>query len=785
MFAMHATVLCGAYILGLLLTAIAWQVRGFPAGAIACLLLGVGFAFFMPRLWRTGPKFKIWIAAGLIGCLAVFYLQVRVPAPGPNDISQLITESSTTSEVFQVRGLIKTVPRLTRSQKLQFWLQVTEVSALHQSGIHQDEATPTMDGKVYTTVPLLQGTGLRPGQLVTVTGSLYLPKPASNPGGFDFKAYLAQQGGFAGLSGTRVAVPEGAPSPPWGWWRVRQRIVRAQVRSLGVPEGPLVSAIVLGRNGVDLTYALQDQFSQVGLAHALAASGFQVSLLVGFMMTLTRRLPVKARLVFGTAVLISYIGLTGIQPSVLRAGFMGFAALIAMTANRKVKPLGSVLLAAMILLLFNPLWIWDLGFQLSFLATLGLLITVPPLTKRLDWLPPAIAAIVAVPMAAYLWTLPLQLQVFGVVSPYTILINVLATPLLTGISMGGMVSAVGAVIWPEAGSAIAAPLYYPAHALIQLAEFCNQLPGNSVAVGQISALQVVGLYGLFGWIWWQSRRRKPWGLPLAISLGLVILPVAYSHTQLLQVTVLATSREPVIVLQDRGKVGLINSGSETDVHFVVLPFLRQQGINRIDWAIAPSNSIMTLEGWQRLSAALPIRTLYSSLWTAPNTGQFVATDLAPSPVSEVQQIMLSAISHSIGSQGGSFLPLPVEQPILRGAATLQVLSEQAGISQLQVQEQRWLLLQGQAPIAATALMPPLPTADVLCWSGASLLPEALSQIVPKVAIAASSVDLNTADWLDQHQVDLYSVARDGAVQWRAQQGFSTTMALSDSVALRQ
>jgi competence protein ComEC len=120
-----------------------------------------------------------------------------------------------------------------------------------------------------------------------------------------------------------------------------------------------------------------------------------------------------------------------------------------------------LLLAALVLLLINPLWIWDLGFQLSFLATLGLLVTSPALMKRLDWLPPTIASLIAVPIAATIWVLPLLLYVFSQVSTYSILANVVTSFLIAGITMGGFISAVFGAVWPLAGSAIAWLLYFP------------------------------------------------------------------------------------------------------------------------------------------------------------------------------------------------------------------------------------------------------------------------------------------------------------------------------------
>jgi competence protein ComEC len=88
-----------------------------------------------------------------------------------------------------------------------------------------------------------------------------------------------------------------------------------------------------------------------------------------------------------------------------------------------------------------------------------LLVTVPPLTRKLDWLPPAITALIAVPIAATIWTLPLQIYSFCLVSPYSLLANVATAPLLSLISLGGFLSALAALIWSMAGSALGLVLY--------------------------------------------------------------------------------------------------------------------------------------------------------------------------------------------------------------------------------------------------------------------------------------------------------------------------------------
>jgi len=117
-------------------------------------------------------------------------------------------------------------------------------------------------------------------------------------------------------------------------------------------------------------------------------------------------------------------------------------------------------------------------------------VTVPPLIKRLDWLPLAIAYLIAVPIAPY-GRCPATF--FGVVPLYSLVVNILATPVIS-YSIGGIISAMAALIWPLAGSAIAWVLYYPSHS--EIVKFFCHLPGNSVAVGTISVLQLLVIYGL-------------------------------------------------------------------------------------------------------------------------------------------------------------------------------------------------------------------------------------------------------------------------------------------------
>nr|WP_290223996.1 ComEC/Rec2 family competence protein [Trichocoleus desertorum] len=766
-------ILCFAYILGLLFSEI-------PGGAYVILGLGIAAALLarrrfvvpqaiaqqlrLPKAWQVRWNAKICLAAGLVGFLASLYLQVRTPQPASNDVSKLVDfPTAATEQIVTVQGKVIASPRMTRSGRAQFWLKANQVSQVIAP--ERANSSQAVTGKLYVTVPLLQATGLRSGQAIAVTGKLYEPKPAQNPGEFDFRAYLAQEGGFAGLSGRQISLPPDTSVSQWGWWAIRQRIIQTQVRWLGSPEGPLVSAMVLGSRAVDLPYDVKDQFAKIGLAHALAASGFQTSLILGLVLSLTRRFSTKVQMIWGTGALALFVGLVGFQPAVLRAALMGFGALIALGMQRKIKPLGSLLVAATGLLLWNPLWIWDLGFQLSLLATLGLLVTVPPLVKRLDWLPPTIATLMAVPIAAYLWTLPLQLYAFGLVSPYSIPVNFLTTPLIAVISIGGVLSALAALIWPVAGSAIAWLLYYPTHALIVIVDFFSRLPGNSIAVGTISTLQLVVLYGLVCLAWLQTWWQRRWWAASLIAVSLVVMPVWYSYTTLFRATVLATSGEPILVVQDQSRVGLVNSGNEATASLTVLPFLQKQGINQIDWAVATDTERSRRQGWSQIVERLPVKALYTG---------------AVSTVSSSDRQSAQTLN-----QDAAFPNLPQQHQLLTSSQTIQIgstvvqpISTDLSVWEFKLHNQPWIWLSHLKSSEQNALVESgqLTSAQVLWWTGEPLTDNLLKAIKPKIAIAsAASVDPNTIAQLQRRKIQLYWTGRDGALQWKPDQGLTRTL----------
>ncbi|VXD20349.1 ComEC/Rec2-related protein [Planktothrix serta PCC 8927] len=735
----------------------------------------IEFATKVPKLPRPKLPFWVWLLAGITAFLASVYLQIKTPQPSLNDISQLILNSGNSQDLLiTVRGEVNSIPRLTRSGRGQFWLKVNQVNEITNNNT-PIAVSRDVTGLVYVTVPLLKATGLYPGESIAITGSLYKPQPPSNPGGFNFQNYLAQQGSFAGLRGRYISHDDSQP-PPWGLWKIRQRITRAQAKLLGVPEGSLLSAMVLGRLAVDLPYNIRDIFVQVGLAHILAASGFQVSFLLGIILAITQKFSPTVRFNLGLLTLLIYLGLTGISPSVLRATLMGLAVLIALVTQRQTKPLSVLLMVAILLLIVNPTWIFDIGFQLSFLATLGLMVTVPSLMQGLNWMPPFFASLIAVPLAAIIWTLPLQLYVFKALCPYSILVNIIASPLISIITLGGMASALVSLFLPGLGSAIAQLLHYPILGLIETADYFSQLPGNSIAVGSISLIQLIVLYSLNLLIWayftvinrpsnprFASSKKGliPILFTVTIAVLIVVVPSWYTKNIQFQATILSTPKEPILVIEEKGKVTLINSGSQNTAQFAVLPFLNAQGVNEIQGSVATHSQLGLSIGWPLILENIPIKTFYDN----------------PAP-KKTYQATNEVILKTLAQQKGAYVPLKLRQPVMLGSVKIELLNAQPPVIQFQIGQNTWTLLGETSPSDQQQLIQTqsVNSTQVLWWSGEPLTPELLSVLTPKIAIASSnSIDPKTVETLSQQQTQIFWTGRDGALRWTPTQGFETTL----------
>ena len=385
---------------------------------------------------------------------------------------------------------------------------------------------------------------LRYGRQVTLTGVLQQPQGRRNPGGFDYRAYLARQG-IAGIIDAKGLLRIGEQSGflPLSWieaLRIRTERVIDHIYTPSRTVEPslhaqLLKGILLGKRS-DLPTETLDIFRNSGTFHVLAVSGLHVGLVAMFCYFgfSCFRLPQKMLCLLTIAAVLMYACLIGFRPSVFRAALMAILFLLATLMDRDADLFNLLAFAALVLLLLNPLQIWDVGFQLSFVAVAAIVYFVPKMEKPLHrlWANEAdspsqgsvsvltrfrhtavkwLVLSYLVTLAAQIGTTPLIAYHFFRAYPLGLIVGPFAVGLVSLIVAVGMVSVcVGFIYLP-----LAALLAFFNHAIISV---------------------FLELIGIFGQTWGIVKLTPPtfgvFCLYIAFFLGIAQCRFVYRHRRI-------------------------------------------------------------------------------------------------------------------------------------------------------------------------------------------------------------------------------------------------------------
>ncbi|MCF4007545.1 ComEC/Rec2 family competence protein [Corynebacterium uropygiale] len=271
--------------------------------------------------------------------------------------------------------------------------------------------------------------------------------------------------------------------------------------------------------------SLQDQVTRqlyidTGLSHLSAVSGSNVAIVTTAMVLLARaaaRGPVGQSLAAALG-LLGFVALVGTEPSVIRAAVMGLVGLIAVIRSARMEPLHSVCLAVIALLLWDPDLAVSPAFALSVSATVGIVALSPLILRHLVWLraPHILLSALAVAIAADVVTMPIIALVTGRVSLVAVLANILAAPMVTPITVLGLIAALLA----QCGMGLERPLLWllePAAQWIHgVAAWCQGVPHSTIEVpdGLLGASIVMVAYGWLLWALAAGYRKSVAGVLL-------------------------------------------------------------------------------------------------------------------------------------------------------------------------------------------------------------------------------------------------------------------------------
>jgi competence protein ComEC len=455
---------------------------------------------------------------------------------------------------------------------------------------------------------------------VRLCGTLGAPRGPTNPGEADRRPALADEGVHAVLSVGRGAPPEVLARADGSLMRaifaLRGRLRRDLLSLVPGEAGAFLDSIVLGSRAA-LSEGVVEDFQRTGTIHMLVVSGQHLSLLAGFFwLLLSRVLCVPARTAtvatLGAAVL--YCLLTGAQPSILRATIMVAIVLAGRLVRREPDTLNSLAIAAAAILALSPGSLMSVGFQLSFLAILGLELVAKPLQARFLGLLPEVgarasrrrrAALLAARWAggavnasigAWVATGPLIAWRFHLVTPGVVAANIAAAlacaaVLYLGFAVLLLAPLSTTIAFPIAWAAGKAAALFMAlvHALARAPgayAYVADIPGLRVALAYGAAAAIAALLGGVLGVRLAGRARA--GLGVAAALGGVLLlvppgprPVGAGAARL---AVLDVGLGATAVLRTDGGVVLLDCGGGRLAvgERVIAPYLWREGVRRIE-----------------------------------------------------------------------------------------------------------------------------------------------------------------------------------------------------------
>lgn len=221
--------------------------------------------------------------------------------------------------------------------------------------------------------------------------------------------------------------------------RTRDFIDHVVNRNFREPNGSLLKGMLIGSKE-----EFSDDFNQVlrdtGTSHVIAVSGYNVSLIVIAIMRLAGTMPRKVVYVLTFLVLVYFILIVGLENiPALRATIMGFVVIIGKVLGRRGNAILVLVLTGTVLFIFNPLVLSSISFQLSFAATMGMILLATYLQIKLGFLPEVIREEAAVSIAASLATAPVTIYHFGFLSLISVFVNILVAPLVSTITLLGII----------------------------------------------------------------------------------------------------------------------------------------------------------------------------------------------------------------------------------------------------------------------------------------------------------------------------------------------------------
>ena len=621
-----------------------------------CYAAGLLAAEWLPLPWSP-----VLVAAFVVGAMALLWAKAReallalllflsgcanqllhTAVISPLDLRRLPVASQP-AEVT-VRGVLVESPRerVSDFDDEMAWrtLAMVRVEALKSRHSDWEPAFGVVAATARARLPGLW----QAGQRVEIRGVLAEPLQPIAEGLFDYRAYLRRHGVYYQLA-VRSAEDWQAVPPvlePSLTMRFTTWAKSNLARGIPVQDEPLrlLWAMVLGWQTA-LTGEVSEPFMRSGTMHVFAISGLHIALIAGILVAVMRvvRVPQSWCGAVVIPLIWFYTAATGWQPSAIRSTIMMTVIIGGWALRRPSDLLNSLAGAALIILLWDPQQLFQASFQLSFFVVLSLALVAPFLqrfweeqTRPDPFLPeqlrsrlwhrlqPAkryVSGAIITSGAAWLGSIPLVAYYFHFFTPVSVLANLVVVPL----SSAALASALGSLFcgawFPALAELFNHGAWFFMWLMIQVSEGAANLPGACLNVPSPSLLGFGCYYGILISLlagWWTKPALRGW---LAAGLGALVLAWLVSlvnEGRQTTLTVIPLSGGHAVYYDAPGWRDdlLVDCGNESSVEFVLKPWLRARGVNRISTLVLTHGDTRQVGGAPLLHQSFPVKHLVAS-----------------------------------------------------------------------------------------------------------------------------------------------------------------------------
>ncbi len=362
------------------------------------------------------------------------------------------------------------------------------------------------------------------GDEISFKGVLERPKNFMTDQGkeFDYIHYLEKDGIYFVMQSYDInTVSRGQGNPVKSWlFDFKNKFMSRADDAISAPESTFLGGLILGEKSA-FDKAMRDSFVKTGTIHIIALSGYNVTIVAEGVMKFISYISSPRSVMMGEMspragtfgigagifAIMLFIIMTGASSTAIRAGIMSTLALLARATGRTSDAGRALFLAGFLMILWNPfLLVYDVSFQLSFIATFSVIFFAPRMEKYFFWVTEkfGLRDVITVTVSAYIFVLPFILYKMGNLSIVALPANVLILPFIPLTMLLGFLAGIFGLIFPVLGLPFGYFAYLFLHYELQVIKFFSDLPFASFSIGHFPMVLTILAYGVM--LWWIFKK---------------------------------------------------------------------------------------------------------------------------------------------------------------------------------------------------------------------------------------------------------------------------------------